>query len=364
MATSLLELGLNEDQGMIRSAVLEFALEQIVPRVEALEHEGAFDTSIFERLASLGLCGIFAPADRGGAGAGFLAHVAVLETLAESSGSVAASLLAHGIGVEALLRTEAPVAADLEAALSGAMLLAPALMEDDPSQTLCEASAESGEVKLRGQKVIVPFLGNAGAYLVAARFGATPLLVLCRPGHSVRHGPRAKTLGLASLPSGPLLLDDAPGIVLGSGELLGQLLSNARLGVSAVLAGVARGALSAAVRYAEERKQFGHPLKAFGAIQERLARSDARVEALVGLLVAGARLWDREEDPTTVAGRARLFASEVALAATDDAVQVYGGYGLSREYPVERAYRDARFLGFGEHVPSRSYQALAEALED
>ena len=147
--------------------------------------------------------------------------------------------------------------------------------------------------------------------------------------------------------------------MLGDGKLIADVLAGAQIAVSALLCGVARGALDHAVRYANEREQFGVRIRDFTAIQERIARSDARIEGLRALVHGAAGLRDAGKPHAHAARRARLQAAQVPMAAAHDALQVFGGYGYSREYPPERFYRDARFPGFGEMNPTR---LLAESM--
>jgi alkylation response protein AidB-like acyl-CoA dehydrogenase len=222
-------------------------------------------------------------------------------------------------------------------------LLAPALQEDDAQLVTAEAVAVGGAYTVTGRKVQVAFPGRAAAFVVLAREDKSYALFLVEGSAAgVRHeGPDAR-LALACLETGTLILDGAPAVKLGGADLIARVLASARIAVSCLLAGIGRGAVTAAMKYAHERKQFDRFLHEFVAMQERLSRGDARVEAARALAHGAARLRDRGDACGLAAARARLVAGEAAMTAADDALQVFGGYGFSREYPAERFYRDAR----------------------
>ena len=181
-------------------------------------------------------------------------------------------------------------------------------------------------------------------------------------GAGIRHDP-VDGIGMRGSCLGTLTLDGAAGRVIGGEELVARVMSGARIAMAATLAGICRGSLDHAVRYSEERKQFKLALRRFAAIQEKLVTGDARTEAIRGLTHGAARLADSGEPFAHAARRARHLAADVAKTITDDGIQVYGGYGYSREYPVERFYRDAMFCGFGEYHPAALLAESAVALD-
>lgn len=353
MQNSELDLALTEEQAMLRQTVRDFAAGNVAPRHEALDHAGKHPEDVVQGIAELGLFGVLAPAEAGGAGMGTLAHALAVEALGEAAGVVGAIVVAQGIVVDALARAGGRDALVGELA-SGAKLGAPALLEADPAVVACRAEGEGEAVRLRGKKTLVPFPGRAGAFVVLARdaAGAEGLYLVEAGASGARHETPEATLGLHGMETAALELDGAAAAKLGGRDLVAKVRDGARIAVAALLAGIGRGAIGHAVRYAQERKQFDQPLIAFGAMKERLARASWRVSAARAAVHAAARLRDRGEPHAAAAAEARAFASEAAVSATDDALQVYGGYGYSREYPVERFYRDARFVGFGEAHPA------------
>lgn len=350
---------------MIAEAVRDFAREAVLPAHESLDHGGVWPEALWTQIADLGLFGTFLPEDMGGAGAGFLAHGVAIETLARSAGVAGVLPAGQGIVIDALRRGPEEAASRwLGELAAGSAIGAPALAEAAPGAVACMAEGPGSEVALRGVKSLVPAPGRAGCYLVSAvRDGSVILAMVDAAAPGVVHAAGPPALGLHGYECGDLRLDGAPGLVLGGGELAEAVFTGARVAVSALLLGLGAGALDHALRYSAERKQFNLELRRFGAIQDRIARSDTRIEALRGLVRGAAARLDGGADASLSAMRARQFASEAAPAAADDAVQIYGGYGFSREYPVERFYRDSLFPGFGEYHRAGAIDRMTAMLE-
>jgi alkylation response protein AidB-like acyl-CoA dehydrogenase len=344
MERSGLDLQLSEEQAMLRDTVRSFALEHVAPRHEALDHAAVHPAELAAGLADLGLFGILAPADQGGVGMGMLAHVVALEELSAAGGLAGGILCAHGIALD-VIASAAPARLQPQV-LDGSAYAAPAF-EGVPGVADVTAAADGA---LSGTKARVPFPGRAGAYVILAAEagGASALFLVEKGAKGLTHAGNEDRLGLLGLETAPLVLEGTPAARLGGADLVAKAWTTARIQVAALLVGVGRGAVAHAVRYANERKQFDRLLIEFVAIQERIARSAARVDAARGLVHEAARLRDRGEPSAIAAARARLVAGETAVVAADDGLQVFGGYGYSREYPAERFYRDARFMGFGE----------------
>jgi alkylation response protein AidB-like acyl-CoA dehydrogenase len=352
-----LDFLVSEDQSLLRDTVRSFAQEHVAPRHEALDHAAVHPAELAAGMAELGLFGLLAPADAGGVGMGMLANVLAIEELAAAGGLAGAILAAHGIGVDVLGSAQSPLLAGL---LSGASFAAPAF-EPQPG---APDVAEDGEGRLTGQKAGVPFPGRAGAYVVLASDGAGRPAMFAVEGKAkgVSHSGSDAALGLLGFETAGLALKAAPATRLGGEDLVARAWTTARIQVAALLCGIGRGAIAHAAKYAHERKQFDRPLAEFVAIQERLARGVARVAAARALVHDAARLQDRGEPCAVAAAMARLTAGEAVIASADDALQVYGGYGYSREYPAERFYRDARFVGFGEGDAATLIATIAKDL--
>lgn len=365
MEPSPLDSLLTEEQSMIAQAVGEFATDVVLPRHEALDHAGTHPEDLWNEIAELGLFGASVPEELGGAAAGCVGQVIVIEKLARAAGVAGALACAQGIVTDALVACddEPTQARWIEGLATGELLGAPALAEEDWAVD-CAADGGGADVTLRGQKTVVPFPGRAGCYLVRARRGDGEVLaVVAADAPGLSHGGPVDAIGLQGFEWGALALDGAPGRVIGGADLVARVLAVSRVGVSALLVGTARGALDHAVRYSDERKQFKLELRRFAAIQEKLATGDARVEGARGLVHGAARMMDAGAPFAHAARQARHLAARVANQVTDDCVQVYGGYGFSREYPVERFYRDAMFCGFGEYHTAALFADSVAALD-
>lgn len=359
MERSGLDFQLSEEQAMLRDTVRSFAAEHVAPHHEKLDHAAAHPAEVASGMAEMGLFGILASSDCGGVGMGMLAHVVAIEELACAGGLAGAILCAHGVALDVLAATPKGQGA-IAGLLDGSSFASPAF-----EARLGVADVTAGaDGTLSGDKGQVPFPGRAGAYVVlATEAGGKPALFLVERGaKGLAHQGREDKLGLLGFETAPLELRATPATRLGGEDLVARAMTTARIQVSALLCGIARGAIGHGVRYAHERKQFDRPLIDFLAMQERLARSTAFVEAARGLVHEAARLRDRGEPCAIAAARARFVAGQTAVAAADDALQVYGGYGYSREYPADRFYRDARFTGFGEGDPAPLITALARDL--
>jgi alkylation response protein AidB-like acyl-CoA dehydrogenase len=352
-----LDFLVSEDQALLRDTVRSFGQEQVAPRHEALDHAGVHPADVVAGMADLGLFGILAPAEAGGVGMGMLAHVISIEELAAAGGLAGAILAAHGVGIDILASAGSPFAGSL---LGGTSFAAPAF-EPCPGMTDVAADAQG---RLTGAKAAVPFPGRAGAWIVLARDAAgKPALYSVEGGaKGATHAGRDEALGLLGFETAPLVLQAAPATRLGGEDLVARAMASARIQVAALLCGIGRGAVAHATRYAHERKQFDRPLADFVAIQERLARGAARVAAARALVHDAARLKDRGEPFAVAAAQARLIAGEAAVQTADDGLQVFGGYGYSREYPAERFYRDSRFVGFGEGDAAAMIATIAKDL--
>jgi alkylation response protein AidB-like acyl-CoA dehydrogenase len=360
MEPSPADLLLPEECQLIQESVRALAGGPFADAAAALDQSGAHPEDLVRELAGAGLFGILVPEAQGGAGLGVLPAVVAVEALARCSGGLAGVLLAQTAAIAALRSAGASEAARLEGLGAGSSHGALAVADLDPTSPV-RAVAAGEAVAVDGVKVLVPFPGRASCHLVVAGTPAGSALVLLEPGPSVHHK-HTPTLGLRGFGLGRLEMREALGRRIGGPDEVRDILLVLRLLVAALHVGLGRGAIAHAFRYSGERLQFGQPIRRFGALAERLARSTADLEAARALLILAATRRDAGQPAAQAAREARLVAGRAALRAADDAVQIYGGYGFSREYPVERFYRDARFLGFGEGTPAQLFVEIVEDL--
>ena len=356
---------LTEEQKEIQRVAREFAQAEIAPHSEAWDREATFDRSILDRLGELGFMGMLIPDQYGGLALDSVTYLVALEEIAAVDASVAVGMSVHNsLPTQMILRygSDAQRGHYLPAMASGEWLGAFALSEpeagSDAAAMTAQAVRDGDGWILNGTKAWVTS-GNEAAVIVAmvrtdrpnerrgargiSAFIVTPDL----PGFSV--GKKENKLGLRASPTVQISFD---GMRVPNDRLLGregmgfvyamQSLDNGRLGIAAQAVGIARAALEHSTRYAAERRQFGHPIKEFQAIQFKLANMATRITAARALLYSAASAKDRGEPITQFSSMSKLFASETAMWVTTEAIQIFGGYGYMKEYPVERLFRDAK----------------------
>jgi len=364
MASDVL-LALTAEQREIQRLAREFAAAEILPHAARLDREACFDPAIVGKLGALGFLGMLLPEAYDGLGLDTTTYLLALEEISAADASVGVLMSVHNsLPTQMLLRygTEEQRQRWLPGMARGELLGAFALSEPDAGSDAAslrtQAVRDGDDWVLDGTKSWVTSGSHADVIIAMARtdepgmrrggrgigaFVVTPDL----PGFSV--GKKEDKLGLRSSPTVQLQFDD---LRLPADRLLGepssgfvyamQSLDNGRLGIAAQAIGIARAALDHAVAYAGQRQQFGRPIRDHQAIQFKLADMATRVHAARALLYQTAAAKDRGESITLHASMAKLAASEAAVAVTTEAVQVFGGYGYVKDYPVERLFRDAK----------------------
>jgi alkylation response protein AidB-like acyl-CoA dehydrogenase len=349
---------LSEEQAMVQETVRKL-VDDVVAR-EALEHDehGRFVQTAFARLAELGLFGVLVGEDSGGAGFGHLAFVVALEELARGCGSTARTFAVQA-GACAVALEGSPLADDrLDPILAGGAVAAFV----GPEFGIVAEPADSG-FTLRGRAPIVTAAAVAETFLVVARTpDGTPVIACPAADELTREA--AATLGFRASAPGSVALD---GVRVGddaavSGEAARAAGDRADLVIqiagAAIAVGAARAAIDLARGYAHDRSAFGKPLARFQAVQRKLVEARRLTEAARHLTWHAARLADAGADAVDSARFARLSAVEAATRASDEAIQIHGGYGFTVEYHVERLYRDAKML----EVMDRGAEWLLDSL--
>ncbi len=358
-------LPLTEEQRAIQQTARDFALAELAPHSERWDREALFDRDVVGKLGALGFLGMLIPEAYDGLALDTCTYLVALEEIAAVDASVAVLMSVHNsLPTQMLLRygSEAQKQRYLRPMARGEWLGAFALSEpdagSDAASLRAQAVRDGDHYVLNGVKAWVSAGGHADVILAMARtdtpndrkgargistFIVTPDL----PGFSV--GKKEDKMGLRGSETTQLVFDD---LRVPAGNLLGeegmgfvyamQSLDNGRLGIAAQSIGIARAALEHSVRYAAERKQFGKPIKEFQAIQFKLADMATKVSASRALLHAAAAAKDRGQPITQFGSMSKLMASETAMWVTTQAIQIFGGYGYVKEYPVERLFRDAK----------------------
>ena len=343
------------EQEQIRELARQFAEGELRPHVEEWDRDAALDPGVLEQLGELGFFGMLAPESHGGMAFDIPTYLAAIEALSWGEPGIGLTLSIHNAVIAMLDRhgTDAQKEAWLGTLASGERIGAFALSEagagSDASAVAAVAARDGDDWVIRGRKKWVTNGRLAGLAVVVARTGGDGpdglsafLVPTETDGWSV--GDREDTMGLRCLEVVDVELDEVrvPSDALLGGEGFGFRLSMegldlGRLAVAAQALGIAQAALDHATRYADEREQFGRPIRSFEAIQFKLAEMATKVAASRSLLQ-----WAAGEASTQGAAMAKLFCSESAMAVTTEAVQIYGGYGYMRDYPVEKLMRDAK----------------------
>jgi len=359
-----MDFQLTEEQSLIRQTVRSFAEKEVAPSAAVRDEEERFDRELmFDRVAELGLAGIVFPEEYGGAGADYISYAIAVEELSRVCASTGVTLSAHlslGANPIFLFGTEEQKRQYLVPLAEGSKMGAFGLTEpsagSDAGGTRTTAVLDGEEWVLNGSKIFITNGGEAEVYIVFARtdkkaekhHGISAFIIEKGvPGFSF--GKKEAKMGIRSSPTMELVFDNCR---IPKGNLLGKegegfkvamkTLDGGRIGIAAQALGIAQGAFEAAAAYARERKQFDQPIATFQAVQFMLADMATSIEAARLLVYQAAHRASAGLSYGKESAMAKLFASETAMEVTTKAVQVFGGYGYTREFPVERMMRDAK----------------------
>lgn len=340
----------------IRSLAREFARAELRPGVEYWDRDAALGEGILPQLAELGFFGMLVAEQDGGMGFDARTFTAVLEELAWGEPSSALIVLAQQVVASALASAAEDVRARWLGPLAAGEIRACYALDDDADM---HARRDGDDWRVSGSAPWVLHAGDAALAVVRASHeqeGGGPAVYAVSLDDGARFGERAATLGLRPLHVAPLLLDAAAASRLDE-RALSAAVRTGRLGVAAVALGIAQAALDHALAYAAQREQFGTKLREFEAIRLKLADIAIRIAATRSLLTEATT----DGELGTVA-MAKVLASETAMHATTEAVQIFGGYGYMRDYPVEKLMRDAKAMGLLQGPDERLRLEIAAKL--
>jgi butyryl-CoA dehydrogenase len=351
-----------EEQLMIRSMVRELSRTEFAPKAMERDKTKAFPADNLKKLGELGLMGMMVPPEYGGSGADTVSYVLALAEVAYACAATAVVMSVHNsIVCESILRfgTEDQKKRYFRQLASGEVLGAFALTEpnagSDPARQTTKAVFDGDSYVLNGTKRFTTTGKNAGLIIVTAKTdeearhkGISAFLVKQgTPGLTVGH--LEDKMGLRASDTADLIFENCriPAEDLlgneGDGFLIAMTgLDGGRIGIAAQSVGVAQAAFDAAVHYSQEREQFGQTISKFQGLRWMIADMATEIEAARLMMLSAAEMKDNGENYTLQASMAKLFASEMVNRITAKAVQIHGGYGFTKEYPVERYYRDAR----------------------
>ncbi|HNW33740.1 MAG TPA: acyl-CoA dehydrogenase [Candidatus Ozemobacteraceae bacterium] len=373
---------LNEDQKMMQKLARDFAGKELAPGAEHRDEHEEFSRPLYDAMCALGMSGICFPEPYGGAGADTLSYILAVEEMCRADSGIGISLSAtvslcawpiSAFGTEE--QKQKYLKPLCEGTKMGAFGLTEAGAGTDAASQKSVAVLEGDHYVLNGSKMFITNAGEAEIYIVFAMTDRTKgtrgisafILEKGMPGFSF--GKKERKMGIRSSQTMELIFQN---VRVPVANLLGKegegfkiamsTLDGGRIGVAAQALGTAQAALDAAVRYAKERVQFGKPIAANQAISFMLADMAVKVDAARLLTYRAAALKDTGKPYSKEAAMAKLYASDTAMAVTTDAVQVFGGYGYSREYPVERFMRDAKITQIYEGTNQVQRMVIGGAL--
>lgn len=357
-----------ENQKMIAQMVRDFTEKEIRPYVMEWDESQTFPREVFRKMGELGMMGVLVPEVYGGAGLGYNEYIKVIEEVAKVCGSVGLSVAAHNslctnhileFGNEEQKQKYLPRLASGE--WIGAWGLTEANTGSDAMRMKCVATKDGDDFILNGTKNWITHGISGEVAVVLARTGelldsnGITAFIVERGTPGFTGGKKENKLGMRASETAELIFDNCR---IHKSQVLGKegdgfkqamkILDGGRISIGALAMGIAKGAYEASVKYAKEREQFGQPIANFQAIAFKLADMAVEIEASEALLYQAAYLKNNKMKVTKEGAMAKYYASEVAVKVATDAVQIFGGYGYTKDFPVEKFYRDAKLCTIGE----------------
>ena len=375
--------GYTEEQVILRETIRDFALKEIAPYSLEWDEKQEFPVETLKRLGELGMMGAIVDPDYGGAGLGYPEYIVVLEELSRVDGSIALSVAAHNslcVNHIDLIGNEEQKTNYLRPLAGGQALGAWALTEpgsgSDAASARTRAVKENGSWVLNGTKNFCTHGRSADIYVILAvtdpdrgKRGLSAFIVE-KNTEGLVPGKKENKLGCRSSETTSLTLEDCR---VPEENLLGEegegfedalrVIDGGRISIAAMSLGIAQGALDCSIQYSKEREQFGHKISEFQAIQWKLAEMATRIEAARLLTYEAA--WIKQQQQTMVprySSMAKLYAGETAVWVSEQAIQIHGGYGYTKEYPPEKYWRDAKLGTIGEGTSEIQRMVIAREL--
>tara|TARA_R110002050_G_scaffold102774_1_gene211605 strand:- start:43757 stop:44896 length:1140 start_codon:yes stop_codon:yes gene_type:complete len=357
-----------ENQGMIAQMVRDFAEKEIRPNIMKWDEAQVFPVDLFKKLGELGLMGVLVPAEYGGSGFGYQEYVTVVEEIAKVDGSIGLSVAAHNslctghilqFGNEEQKKKYLPKLATAE--YIGAWGLTEQGSGSDAGGMATVGVQDGDYWVINGAKNFITHGISGDVAVVIVRTGekgasdGTTAFIIEKGTEGFKGGAKENKLGMRASETCALFFDNVrvhKSQILGNvGEGFKQalkVLDGGRISIAALGVGIAMGAYEASIKYAKEREQFGKPIASFQAISFKLADMATKIEAAHLLTMLSADLKERGQTMTKEGAMAKLYSSEIAVQVSNEAVQVHGGYGYTKDYPVEKFYRDSKLCTIGE----------------
>lgn len=373
---------LTDEQLQVRKTVQEFAKTEIAPHIMEWDETQRYPMEVMRKLGELGFLGIVFPSEYGGAGMGYQEYVLLVEELARVDGSIALSVAAHNSlcsGHIYLMGNEDQKKKFLVPLARGEKIGAWGLTESeagsDASGTKTTAVRDGNSYVLNGAKTFITHGGVCDICVAMAVTDPTKgnkgisAFIIEKGTPGFRAGKHENKLGMRASDTSEVVFEDCRVPVA---NLLGQegegftgslkVLDGGRISIAALGLGMAQGALDISIKYSKQRKQFGKAISEFQGIQWKLADMASEIEAARWLTYRAAWLYDRKKKTTLESAMAKLYTSEVAVRAANEAVQIHGGYGFIKDYPAEKFYRDSKLCTIGEGTSEIQRLVIAREL--
>jgi alkylation response protein AidB-like acyl-CoA dehydrogenase len=358
----------SENQQMIAEMVRKFGEEHIRPKLMEWDESQEFPVDVMKKLGGLGLLGVLVPQQYGGSGFGYMEYVTVISEIAKICGSIGLSTAAHNslctghilqFGNEAQKQKYLPKLATGE--WIGAWGLTEQNTGSDAGGMLTTAVSDGDYFVLNGSKNFITHAISGDVAVVIARTGekgdsrGMTAFIIEKGTPGFRPGKKENKLGMRASETAELVFDNCR---VHKEQVMGEVgegfiqamkvLDGGRISIAALSIGIAKGAYEAALKYSQERNQFGKPISAFQAIGFKLADMATEIEAAELLTFQAADLKNRGEKVTKESAFAKYYASEVSVRVSTEAVQIFGGYGYTKDFPAEKFYRDSKLCTIGE----------------
>ena len=363
-----MEFELSEEQQQVKASVREFAEGEIAPHVMEWDESQHFPIELWPKLSELGLTGVIFPEEYGGAGMGYVEYATIIEELSRVDGSVGISVAAHNSLCSNhiyIYGSEEQKRKYLVPLAQGKHLGAWGLTEpgagSDASGTRTTASRQNGGYVVNGAKNFITHAIHADTCVAMAvtdrakRSKGISAFIFEKGQQGFSPAKKENKLGLRASETASVIFEDcyAPEANLLGEEGMGfvnamQILDGGRISIAALAVGIAQGAYESAVRYSKEREQFGKPISEFQAIQFKLADMAVQIDAARLLMYRAAYLKDNGKKTTKESSMAKLYASEMSVRVCEEAIQIHGGYGYTKDYPPEKYWRDSKLCTIGE----------------
>jgi len=371
-----------ENQKMIAEMIRDFGVREIVPFMRKWDDTQEFPVQLFKKLGELGLMGVLVPQEYGGAGFGYFEYVTAIAELSKIDGSIGLSMAAHNslctghilqFGNEDQKKRWLPKLATAE--YIGAWGLTEPNTGSDAGNMKTTAKKEGGNWIINGTKNFITHGKSGDIAVVIVRTGevgdshSMTAFVVEKGTPGFSGGRKEDKLGMRASETAEMVFDNCSvpeeNILGNVGEGFIQslkVLDGGRISIAALSLGIAQGALEASIKYSKERHQFNKPIASFQGISFKLADMATKIEAADLLIFRAADLKNKGLSVSKESAMAKLYASEVAVEVATDAVQIFGGYGYTKDYPVEKFYRDAKLCTIGEGTSEIQKLVIARAL--